>query len=821
MHVRVVAGALSRIDLVRQHVGRRGISDVVAVIEPTDRYELRIGATLGRRDLAHLHQALRPMRPAVVTATDLPSGVDAVLSLGDARPLTDWRIVVSADTVRLATRLRRAVEAAGFASPAVGSDDPERDVIRYGGLPPLARDLLLLTLAAEGVRAIGEKNLDDDSRDVRILVRDPRRTRRSAGAAVRSDRRERCRVLVATDDPEKAAPLRERLEAAGFTDVEFRRFCDLWDPVFAYMGYRIFPGALRRRPAALEALRTAVTEAMAALGATPAFSLHVDGEDRTGRRRGRFRFPGLELPSFPDPTRSTAYHVQIVFPTEGVADGRLKERIAHPGRFRLAVMTPSPDDWEDLMQVFGTFGFLECGVRPPQPGATPHIEYGGAPPELIERVRAAVKEQTGLDLPARKAWHDGDPDIWVHLGRRAKCDAGLARRSRCEPGEIEEWLSVGSSLAARPPVPFLRVEGDRLFVGEIALHRRPPSNDPRIPALGEFAHFAICPSAAAILHHVAQSVALREPCLLEGVTGSLKTSCVLLLAAWLRQPIYRLNLDGACEPGDLVGRFVPDDGAGGDARRARRKAMWRWLDGLLVRAMRDDGAWLLIDELNLAEPQILERMNSVLEDPPSLVVSEHANEAIGRGGDPVHPAFRLFATMNPAEYQGRSQLSPAYLSRWRAHLIVDPPAEQDYRAILELLVFGRQPPLTFLGCEYAGPTVAAAYPDLAKLAGIEKLLSALARFQVMLESATGQDGGTARIGARRRERPVFTLRDLLSVVRCIAGTTSAEGGEAATRAIRAALARYYLSRLAGPEDRKAVMRLLDAAGIGPGAWSLP
>ena len=62
------------------------------------------------------------------------------------------------------------------------------------------------------------------------------------------------------------------------------------------------------------------------------------------------------------------------------------------------------------------------------------------------------------------------------------------------------------------------------------------------------------------------------------------------------------------------------------------------------------GWWVLLDEVNLAEPQILERLNSVLEVEPTLILTEYDNSPI----DPVHPGFRLFATMNPAEYAGRS-----------------------------------------------------------------------------------------------------------------------------------------------------------------------
>ena len=103
---------------------------------------------------------------------------------------------------------------------------------------------------------------------------------------------------------------------------------------------------------------------------------------------------------------------------------------------------------------------------------------------------------------------------------------------------------------------------------------------------------------------------------------------------------------------------------------------WRWQDGMVVTAMQR-GWWIVLDELNLAEPQILERLNPVLERYPTLVLSEHDNRVIGQ-----HRASRctrrsaIFATMNPAEYAGRSPMSPAYRDRWRAYRFVQAPRRE-------------------------------------------------------------------------------------------------------------------------------------------------
>ena len=60
-------------------------------------------------------------------------------------------------------------------------------------------------------------------------------------------------------------------------------------------------------------------------------------------------------------------------------------------------------------------------------------------------------------------------------------------------------------------------------------------------------------------------------------------------------------------------------------------------------AMRE-GCWLLLDELNLASSETLERLSGVLESATgSIILLERGDSlAIER-----HPDFRIFASMNP------------------------------------------------------------------------------------------------------------------------------------------------------------------------------
>jgi hypothetical protein len=230
------------------------------------------------------------------------------------------------------------------------------------------------------------------------------------------------------------------------------------------------------------------------------------------------------------------------------------------------------------------------------------------------------------------------------------------------------------------------------------------------------------------------------------------------------------------------------------------------------------GWWVVLDELNLAEPQILERLNPVLERDPSLVLSEHDNSVIGGSGHPVHPHFRVFATMNPAEYAGRSPLSPAYRDRWRAYRFVPAPGESEYLSMLRFLVHGTQPDVSVQGRSWLGKPQQAPLAALADVDGIDDFLRALARFHAALEEAVGRRGGSraTQLGGRRRERYVFSRRGLLSVVDYLASHDLDDGG---VPVLRRAIARYYLGRVQPGADQRVVARLLDAAGIGPSTWA--
>ncbi|KAJ2662217.1 AAA ATPase midasin [Coemansia sp. RSA 1200] len=99
---------------------------------------------------------------------------------------------------------------------------------------------------------------------------------------------------------------------------------------------------------------------------------------------------------------------------------------------------------------------------------------------------------------------------------------------------------------------------------------------------------------------------------------------------------------------------------------ARAQALFAWHDGPLVQAMKQ-GDMFLMDELNLADDSVLERLNSVLEPSRTLVLAENVSAADAPSSSVATAAadgFEFVATMNPGGDYGKRELSPALRNRF-------------------------------------------------------------------------------------------------------------------------------------------------------------
>jgi len=512
--------------------------------------------------------------------------------------------------------------------------------------------------------------------------------------------------------------------------------------------------------------------------------------------------PGCKTPLSTDCAWSPE-DVDVLFhlPIQGVGDGRLAERLRQVDLYPVKIISSDLSAWSELATDLETAGFT-IADRDSTPTEGPTITFGAAPDEVVAILTRLVRSASGKAPKVRREFNEDDHDIYIHLPEKP-VKKKVAQRRKLSDG------IAATHLLARKNEPFLQVNGNGLTIAGIRLNRRSPgAHDTMVPHPNQFHHFCVDQSAAPTLRHLALSVRLGEPCLLEGETSTAKTSSILYLASILGQPVARVNLNGQTDTGELIGRFVP-----ATESKTVNGALWSWQDGVLLEALRH-GWWVILDELNLAEPAILERLNSLLERSPSLLVTEHDNRVFGPGGEPIHPEFRIFGTMNPAEYAGRNPLSPAYRDRWRGHLIVRGAGESEYRAMLRQMIFGERPRTCVDGVLYAEPEpVTPTHGELASQAGVGEFVDSLARFQASLDAACqrGKDGDPALSG--RKERPVFTRRGLIALLDHLASPAHAGRGMDHDQLRQEGIHRYFLARFSCEEETTVVRQLLQASGL--------
>lgn len=572
----------------------------------------------------------------------------------------------------------------------------------------------------------------------------------------------RFKLRLRTDDRAAGLALTRAFTGHGFREVSKRAVHDF------SQGFVVFSGPAGGEPRVVELIR--------------------DTLEREMIRRGILDYPISFLPG------SDNDAIEVVAPFRACCDGTLLRELANPKRFSLTVTGPEPLA-QDVGAYAGELGFTSIEVRNADGSGenAGWLEYGGAPRELVDRLRDGIAERFGKPtfLRARKSWPVTDMTIAINLPRTSPGLRAARRRL---------WRSLsGVRPATSTPdaPPFVEIGAKTVRVGRAELARSGLVH-PMVPDIDALRPFCIDPKTATILEFLALAVSLGEPCLLIGPTSSSKTSAVRFLAALVGQPLARLNLHGHSDSGELIGRFTPEPAGG-----------WTWRDGFVPRAMRE-GLWLLIDEVNLAEAQVAERLNSVLEQPPTLVVSEHASEPIGK----AHPGFWICATANPAgHYAGRSAMSPAFRDRYIATSLVAAPAEEDLLAYLRLCVFGVQPAIEVNGVPYAGTTVEPVYSRLAGIRGIEPLLSALARFHtgVAAAMAVGTSPSSA-VTWEGEEAPTFTRRGLAACLRFIDAHADNATKRELTGVAARAISRYYLQRV--PSEQAGPIRdLAQAAGM--------
>jgi cobaltochelatase CobS subunit len=163
---------------------------------------------------------------------------------------------------------------------------------------------------------------------------------------------------------------------------------------------------------------------------------------------------------------------------------------------------------------------------------------------------------------------------------------------------------------------------------------------------------------------------------LHGHTGTGKTTFVEQVAARLKWPVIRVNLDNDIERSDFLGQTQLVTSAAGTTES-------RFVEGVLPRAMQSPCIFL-IDEMDFGKSGIMYVLQRALEA-KGLLMTEEGGKLIQ-----PHPLFRIAATANTRGqgdelgcYPGARTQSNALLDRFTVWINVDYMSERDEQRLLE------------------------------------------------------------------------------------------------------------------------------------------
>lgn len=149
---------------------------------------------------------------------------------------------------------------------------------------------------------------------------------------------------------------------------------------------------------------------------------------------------------------------------------------------------------------------------------------------------------------------------------------------------------------------------------------------------------------------------LKKHLLLEGPKGAGKTTSVYYVAQETNNPLVSIQFTGHTGVDTLLGKWLLKDG----------KTYWQ--DGLFTLACRY-GFWVVLDEINMALPEVTAALHSALDDRRVLILDEKDGEVIN-----IHPNTRIFAAINPSEdYAGTKEMNAALIDRFGMKLFTNYP----------------------------------------------------------------------------------------------------------------------------------------------------
>lgn len=166
-----------------------------------------------------------------------------------------------------------------------------------------------------------------------------------------------------------------------------------------------------------------------------------------------------------------------------------------------------------------------------------------------------------------------------------------------------------------------------------------------------------------------------RPILLVGPAGSGKTRLFHNLAKKAGKQIYRVNFDGGMTPDAFLGGVRLRTVKNPDGSVSQETY---FQEGPVLKAAQE-GAWLLLDEIDKIQPEYAAALHAMLEDVHNPIT---VNDDGGRAIIP-HPDFRILGAANTLGnmednslgYYGSSPMNAAFKDRWSILQVGYPPDE--------------------------------------------------------------------------------------------------------------------------------------------------
>ena len=153
------------------------------------------------------------------------------------------------------------------------------------------------------------------------------------------------------------------------------------------------------------------------------------------------------------------------------------------------------------------------------------------------------------------------------------------------------------------------------------------------------------------------------PILVEGATGVGKSATIMEAARQMGRRLIRFNMSSHITIEDLLGKMQLDSDGNVSFKIQPFTEAWK------------NGHWILLDECNLATPQVLNCLLGIDTDKLNVTDQSSAVQGSCRTFE-RHENFRLFATQNPNTMSGRNALPASFVSRFNVTLFDTlPPSE--------------------------------------------------------------------------------------------------------------------------------------------------